>query len=48
MGTKMAVAFCNIFMNKVETDILSQSFLNRSFGNVTQTTSHSGLQTETE
>ena len=25
MGTKMAVAFANIFMNKVETDILSQS-----------------------
>ena len=35
MGTKMAVTFCNIFMNKVETEILSQSFLNRSFGNVT-------------
>ena len=25
MGTKMAVAFANIFMSKVETDILSQS-----------------------
>ena len=25
MGTKMAVAFSNIFMNKVETEILSQS-----------------------
>ena len=25
MGTKMAVAFANIFMAKVETDILSQS-----------------------
>ena len=25
MGMKMAVAFCNIFMNKVKTDILSQS-----------------------
>ena len=34
MGTKMAVTFSNMFMNKVETDILSQSFLNRSFGNV--------------
>ena len=27
MGTKMAVAFSNIFMNKVETEILSQSEL---------------------
>ena len=27
MGTKMAVAFSDIFMNKVETDILSQSEL---------------------
>ena len=27
MGTKMAVAFSNIFMNKVETGILSQSLL---------------------
>ena len=27
MGTKMAVAFSNILMNKVETDILSQSEL---------------------
>ena len=27
MGTKMAVAFPDIFMNKVETDILSQSEL---------------------
>ncbi|CAH3168880.1 unnamed protein product [Porites lobata] len=25
MGTKMAVAFSNIFMNRVETEILSQS-----------------------
>jgi len=25
MGTKMAVAFANIFMGKVETEILSQS-----------------------
>ena len=27
MGTKMAVAFANIFMAKVETDILSQSVI---------------------
>ena len=27
MGTKMAVAFANIFMGKVETEILSQSAL---------------------
>ena len=33
MGTKMVVAFANIFMAKVETEILNQSALNRSFGN---------------
>jgi len=27
LGTKMAVAFANIFMAKVETDILSQSVM---------------------
>ena len=27
MGTKMAVAFANIFMAKIETDILSQSVI---------------------
>ena len=27
MGTKMAVAFANIFLAKVETDILSQSVI---------------------
>ena len=35
MGTKMAVAFSNIFMNKVETETLAKAFSNRSFGNVT-------------
>ena len=29
MGTKMAVAFSNIFMNKVETEIRSQSLFKR-------------------
>ena len=32
IGTKMTVAFANIFMSKVETEILSQS-ADRSFGN---------------
>ena len=48
MGTKMAVAFANIFMAKVETKILIQSALTgRSSGNDSLTTSSpSGTQPE--
>ena len=46
MGTKMAVAFADIFMPKVETEILNQSGLTgRSSGNDSLTTSSpSGTQ----
>ena len=46
MGTKIAVAFANIFMAKVETEILNQSGLTgRSSGNDSLTTSSpSGTQ----
>ena len=47
MGTKTEVAFANIFMAKVETEILNQSALNRSSGNDSLTTSSpSGPQPE--
>ena len=47
ISTKMAVAFANIFMAKVGTEILTQSALNRSSGNDSLTTSSpSGTQPE--
>ena len=38
MGTKMAVAFANIFMAHIETQILSKSVIKPTVGNVTLTT----------
>jgi len=48
MGTKMTVAFANIFMAKVKSEILNQSSLTgRSSGNDSLTTSSpSGTQSE--
>ena len=33
MGTKLAVSFANIFMAKIETELLSKGSLNIQFGN---------------
>ena len=45
MGTKMAVSFANIFMAKVETDILSQS-VTKPLVYVFVSFSHPGTLTE--
>ena len=39
MGTKTAVSFANIFMAKIETDILSKAVSKPTFGNAILTMS---------
>ena len=49
MGTKMAVAFANIFMAKIEKEILRQSATKPIFGKDSEMTSYlCGTQAETK